>query len=294
MRQPLRGSTRYEDVEAIFALRPDVAEAADPDVVGESFGRVEEDFADLLDQSLQPRGRDSLDDLLAGAMPPRAAVAVDVGCGRGRDVVRLATRFKLYVHGVDPMPTNVDQAEQRVAAEGLQAQTELHLGRAEEIPLPDASVDVLWCKEAIAFTDLDAAMREFRRVMRPGAVGVIYQVLTGPTMSAAEANWLANQEMGFGQARTVRPRDVEEAVTTAGLAIRDRIDYAGEWGEAGEERDRSAGRRLLHVARLLRAPQLYIDRYGVANYRIMLADCLWHVYRMIGKLWGVAFLITHP
>lgn len=42
-------------------------------------------------------------------------------------------------------------------------------------------------KEAITFTDLDAAMREFHRVMRPGAVGVIYQVLTGPAMAASEA-----------------------------------------------------------------------------------------------------------
>ncbi len=137
---------------------------------------------------------------------------------------------------------------------------------------------MLWCKEAITFTDPEAAMSEFRRVMRPGAVGLIYQVLTGPTMSTAEASWLEAQEMGFGAARNLRPSDVEAAITSAGLEIRDRIDYASEWGEAGEERDGSAGRRLLHVARLLRAPEIYIDRYGATNYRIMLADCLWHVF----------------
>ena len=135
--------------------------------------------------------------------PQSGGVALDVGCGRGRDVVRLARRFNLHVHGVDPVPSNV-----------------------------------------------------------------------GPAMTTAEAEWLARQEMGFGEARSLRPRDVEESITASGLEIQDRVDYASEWGEAGDEHEGSAGRRLLHVARLLRAPQLYIDRYGAQNYRIMLTDCL--------------------
>lgn len=291
---PFEGSARYEDVEEIFRVRPPVVESADARRVGEDFDLVEEDFGRFLDESLTPRGPASLDDLLAGGSPRRGGVAVDVGCGGGRDAVRLASRFDLHVHGVDPMPANIERARTRAAAERLDDRIDVHIGHAEAIPLPDASVDVLWCKEVVTFTDLDAAMCEFRRVMRPGAVGVIYQVLTGPAMSAAEARWLAGQEMGFGAARILRPADVEEAITAAGLEIRRRVDYASEWGEAGQERDGSAGRRLVHAARLLRAPQRYIDRYGVTNYRIMLADCLWHVYRMIGKLWGVAFLITRP
>jgi SAM-dependent methyltransferase len=291
---PYEQSARYEDVEEIFRVVPPVDVDVDTWRVGEDFGRIEEDFSRFLDESLTPRGPDCLDDLLAGANPPRGGAAVDVGCGRGRDVVRLASRFDLHIHCVDPVPSNVEKAKTRAAAERLEDRIDVHIGCAEAIPLPDSSVDVLWCKEVITFTDLGPAMHEFRRVMRPGAVGVIYQVLTGPAMSAAEARWLAGQEMGFGQARNLRPADVEEAITAAGLEIRHRVDYASEWGEAGQERDGGAGRRLIHAARLLRAPQHYIDRYGAANYRIMLADCLWHVYRMIGKLWGVAFLITRP
>lgn len=294
MTEPLGRRTSYEDAKAIFEVDSSAARAEDPLAIGEAFDGIEEDFGRFLDQSLQPRGRESLDALLASAKPPRGGVAVDVGCGRGRDVVALATRFGLHVHGVDPSPDNVEKAEQRAADAGLQGQTEFHVGRAEGIPLSDASVDVLWCKEAITFTDLDAAMREFHRVMRPGAVGVIYQVLTGPAMSPAEAEWLTAQEMGFGPGKSFRPDDVEHAIRAGGFELRERIDYAGEWGEAGEEGDGGAGRRLLHAARLIRSPQLYIDRYGEPNFRIMLADCLWHVYRMIGKLWGVALLIKRP
>ncbi len=294
MAQPFERSARYEDVEMIFGPSPAAPEAEDTGRVGADFGQIEEDFGRFLDESLTPRGPDALVELLAGADPLQGGVAVDVGCGRGRDVVRLAGRFGLHVHGVDPRSSNVQLAKERAAAEGLADRIDLHLGSAEAIPLPDDSVDVLWCKEVITFTDLSAAMGEFRRVLRPGAVGLIYQVLTGPTMTRAEAAWLASQEMGFGAARELRPADVEEAITAAGLEIRQRVDYASEWGEAGQERDGAAGRRLTHAARLLRAPQRYIDRYGATNYRIMLADCLWHVYRMIGKLWGVAFLIRNP
>lgn len=275
-------------------VNPSAATAANTLAIGEAFDRVEEDFGRFLDESLHPRGRESLDDLLVRANPPQGGTAVDIGCGRGRDVVALATGFGLRVHGVDPSPVNIATAKQRAADAGLQGQTELHVGCAEEIPHPDASVDVLWCKEAITFTDLDAAMREFHRVMRPGAIGVIYQVLAGPALSASEAEWLTAQDMGFGPGKSFRPGDVHHAIRASGFELRERIDYAGEWGEAGEEVDGGAGRRLLHASRLIRSPQLYIDRYGTSNYRIMLADCLWHVYRMIGKLWGVAFLIRRP
>jgi hypothetical protein len=48
----------------------------------------------------------------------------------------------------------------------------------------------------------------------------------------------------------------------------------------------------LHASRLLRDPERYISVYGEAAYRIMRGDCLWHVYRMIEKLTGAAFLFS--
>src|SRR5207248_8654949 len=134
---------------------------------------------------------------------------------------------------------------------------DIQVGRAEAIPLPDESVDVVWCKEVLTFTDLDAAIGEFRRVMRPSAFGLVYQVITGPAMSDAEARWFNSHEMGFGSARSLRPADVETAISAAGLVLRERVDYGSEWGEAGEERSGAAGRRLRHAARLIRQPQRY-------------------------------------
>lgn len=64
----------------------------------------------------------------------------------------------------------------------------------------------------------------------------------------------------------------------------DCIEVGLEWGECGQEHSGKAGRRLLHAARLLREPERYKARFGDSAYDIMLADCLWHVYRLLGKM----------
>jgi hypothetical protein len=154
--------------------------------------------------------------------------------------------------------------------------------------------DLVWCKEVLMFADLSRALDEMARVLRPNGYGCVYQVLTGPRMSDAEARQFWEEDLGYGQARSLRPDDLEAAIASAGLELRRRIDFAGEWGEYAQERTGAGGRRLLHAARLLRRPQRYIDGFGATAYRIMLADCLWHVYRMIGKLHGAAFLFARP
>jgi SAM-dependent methyltransferase len=272
-------------------MEPD---ATGPDAADEDYERLEAAFQEALDESLDPRGPASLFDLLGAFAPPPGGVAVDVGCGEGRDAVELAQRFGLRVHGVDPSPLQIERAAAAAAAAGLGASVAFRIGSAEALPLPAASVDLVWCKEVLMFTDLARACDEFARVLRPNGAGCLYQVLTGPRMSEPEARQFWEVDLGYGPARSLRPADVETALAAAGLPLHRRIDFASEWGEAAQERTGAAGRRLLHAARLLRRPQRYVDAFGAAAYRIMLGDCLWHVYRMIGKLNGAAFLFTKP
>jgi hypothetical protein len=140
------------------------------------------------------------------------------------------------------------------------------------------------------YTDLDAAAAEFARVLRPGGGGLIYLVLTGPLMDDREAE----EFNARGRSRNLRPADIEHAMVAAGLAIDERVDLQGEWGERRQELDGDPGRRLLYAARLLRQPDRYVAEFGRDNYEIMLGDCLWHVYRLIGKLAGYVCIFTKP
>jgi SAM-dependent methyltransferase len=256
----------------------------------DDFPRIEEAFQRFLDESLEPRGPESVFDVIASLDVPTNGVAVDVGCGEGQDALELAKRFGLRVHGVDPVRRHIELATAAAELEALTETVEFHLGSAESLPIADGSAELVFSKEALMFADLDAAFREFSRVLRDGGVGFVFQFLTGPRMTDEEAHEFWTGDLSYGNARSLRPADIETAIAAGGLKLRERIDLTSEWGEYAQERSGAGGRRLLHVAHLLRDPDRYVERFGETNYRIMLGDCLWHVYRMIGKLEGTAFI----
>lgn len=254
--------------------------------VHNAFDQVEEDFHRALDESLGPRGPESLFDLVASLGLPPGARTVDVGCGRGEQALELASRFGFEVLGVDPVARYGRAASQQLT----RGKVEFQAGTAEAVPVENGSVDFVFCRESIMFADLDGAACEFARVLRPGGRGLVYLVLTGPLMGDREAKDFHAR----GAARSMRPGDIDRALTGAGIVVDDRADFQGEWGERGQEQTGGPGRRLLWASRLLRQPDRYISQFGRANYDIMLGDCLWHVYRLIGKLTGYACTFTKP
>ena len=92
---------------------------------------------------------------------PRAIL--DVGCGSGRLLRAAHARWPgARLVGIDPSPGMIASARRHTAAE-------LHLAGAEEIPVPEESIDLAF--STIAFhhwTDRDQGLREVARVLRPG------------------------------------------------------------------------------------------------------------------------------
>jgi SAM-dependent methyltransferase len=244
----------------------------------EEFPRIEEAFRAALDESLAPRSPELLDELVAGLELPEGSVAVDVGCGDGRHSHRLAERFGFSVVGVDPFPP---EAEGRVR---------FLRGTAEALPLEDGSVDLVWCRDIlIHVADLERAYAELHRVLRPGGRALVYQTFATDRLGAREADWLW-RALG-GEAGSADPVRAEAAIAAAGLRVEERIDLGSESDEWSEERSGKVGRKLLHAARLLRQPERYRTRFGEAAYEIMLGDCLWQVYAMLGKLERRVYLL---
>jgi hypothetical protein len=89
-----------------------------------------------------------------------------------------------------------------------------------------------------------------------------------------------------------RPERTEAAIAHAGLRVDQCVDLGSEWGEWLEERDGHGTKHLLRAARLLREPERYRAQFGPMAYNLMLGDCLWHVYRMIGKLSPRMYLLA--
>jgi SAM-dependent methyltransferase len=250
----------------------------------DAFPRVEAAFNTVLDVSLQPRGPELLYELVQGMGLPTGSVAVDVGCGEGKQSFQLAEGFRFDVVGLDPVPRNVELACAGLASldPDIARNIRFVLGAAEELPLDDQSVGLVWCRDVLVHVaDLDRAYSEFHRVLRAGGRALVYQMFAGDRLEPREAEWLW-KTMGVVTTSTDRTL-TEKAISAAGLRVDECIDLS-EWGEWAEEHSGKGGQRLLYASRLLRDPQRYVARFGEAAYQIMLGDCFWHIYGMIGKL----------
>jgi ubiquinone/menaquinone biosynthesis C-methylase UbiE len=106
--------------------------------------------------------------LTTAGVRPGGRVA-DVGCGTGICTRMLASRG-LDVVGLDP---NEDMLAEARAAGGA----EYRRGEATATGLPDASVDLVTVAQAFHWFDLDPALEEFARILRPeGHVAALYNL----------------------------------------------------------------------------------------------------------------------
>ncbi|MGH3017358.1 MAG: class I SAM-dependent methyltransferase [Gaiellaceae bacterium] len=101
-----------------------------------------------------------------------AWVAERLGIGPGRDVLDLAAGTGKLTRQLVPLgarvvavePIDAMRAELERAVPGVEALA----GTAEAIPLEDARVDAVTCAQAFHWFRPDEAVREIRRVLRPG------------------------------------------------------------------------------------------------------------------------------
>jgi SAM-dependent methyltransferase len=90
---------------------------------------------------------------------------VDIGCGPGT-AVRYAARLGATVTGVDPAPIMLRVARLLTRRRARVRYVE---GVAEAIPLSEGSASVVWSIATVHhWSDIDAGLREVRRVLLPG------------------------------------------------------------------------------------------------------------------------------
>lgn len=105
---------------------------------------------------------------LLARIPP--GPALDAACGTGRHTVTLV-KHGHDVIGVDQSPEMLELA----ASKAPEAQ--FRIGDLTDLPVPNASVDLVFCALALShLQDVAEAVAEFRRALRPGGRLIVTEV----------------------------------------------------------------------------------------------------------------------
>lgn len=180
---------------------------------------------------------------LAEVIDPGDTV-VDVGSGSGVDVLAAAleTGPSGTVYGIDMTPAMIEKAERTIKAAGAD-HVRLREGRADDLPLEDASVDVVTSNGVFNLVpDKAAAFQEVVRVLKPGGYLQLADiVLSEPAGESSKADPQLWAECIVGAETEEKYLDLIGGAGFDDLTVLDRFDY---FEESPDESTRKAARGL--------------------------------------------------
>jgi SAM-dependent methyltransferase len=103
---------------------------------------------------------------------------LDAGCGSGGFVPLLAALVGPagQITALDLAPENVAVVRERITSWGLPCPVQTQVGTLLDLPFPARHFDAVWCSNTTQYlsdAELAAALRELRRVVRPGGLVAI-------------------------------------------------------------------------------------------------------------------------
>jgi SAM-dependent methyltransferase len=144
-------------------------------------------------------GRAATDHLLAQVSLDPSMHVLDVGSGIGGPARHIAQAVGCRVTGIDLTAEHVGIADELTAQVGLDDRVRFIHGSALSIPAADASFDVATMLHVgMNIQDKSALFREVARVLRPGAVFAVYDVMqTGASAVRYPVPWARVPDTSF-------------------------------------------------------------------------------------------------
>lgn len=157
-------------------------------------------------------------DRILALAPHHVASVLDVGCGTGELLVKLAQRWP------DAQLVGLDLSEEMLAKAAVKpfaGDVELIAGSVYDLPLPDASFELVTNTLSSHFyQDLPAAVRELARVTAPGGTVVMASLGNG---LARHLPGPLGRETRVGDVVQRSPAEQRRVLESAGLTV-DRLE----------------------------------------------------------------------
>ncbi len=155
---------------------------------------------------------------------------LDVGCGIGGAARFIAATRGCRVTGIDLTPAFIKAAQTLSGMVGLEEQTDFDAGSALDMPYDDHRFRaVISLHAAMNIADRPALYREMARVLKPGGVMGIFDVMKRRDDALAfPVPWAESPETSF----LTTPDDMRMLLEDAGLMVlesEDRSDFAREF-----------------------------------------------------------------
>lgn len=103
---------------------------------------------------------------------------LDVGAGTGLISIALCKALdkKCEIIAIEPVEEMIDQALINISKEGFEQNISIKKGTGEKILCDESSIDLITCSFAIRHMKIEKALREFKRVIKPGGIIVIADI----------------------------------------------------------------------------------------------------------------------
>jgi len=235
-----------------------------------------------LAQSLEPRATTSLYDVFVELGVAPEHVILDAGARDAVHSIEIVRRTGCRAVAVDPIPLHVERARERVAAAGFEDRIQVAQAALEALPFDDVAFDYIWCRDVLNHVELDRAIHECKRVLRPGGSMLVYQTFATAACEPEEARRLFDATAT--KPENMAPAFFERSAREAGLEIVRSEQLHSEWRERMLEDTRwDAAADLLALSRLHRRESALLERHGRAAVEAKRGDLLWGIYQVLGK-----------
>jgi ubiquinone/menaquinone biosynthesis C-methylase UbiE len=219
-------------------------------------------------------------------------LVLDAGARDAVHAIELVRRLGCRAIAVDPVPLHADRARERVGAAGLDDRIEVVMSALESLPLEDATIDYVWCRDVLNHVELDLSLRELARVLRPGGSVLVYQTFAEQACEPEEARRLFAATASVAQ--NMSAQFFERTAREAGFEVVRSERLQGEWRERMlEDGTWDVAADLLALSRLNRRESDLVERHGTARVETVRGGLVWGIYQLLGKTCPTIYILRH-